>query len=243
MKKAFIYFFSVCLLSTLLLSCSNKKVGNNQLSDQEIEEGWTLLFNGKSTDGWHLYNKAKIPSAWMVQNGELYCNPDTFGIEHGDLVSDKIYQDFDLKFEWKISKAGNSGVFINVTEIVTVPTAWASGPEYQLLEHENIGAEYLKNKTKLAGCLYGFAPQKNLANPKPVGQWNESRIKQSNGKIEFYLNGVQTAEQDLNADSWKKMVAESGFKYFPLFGKNTKGRIALQDWSKGVWFRNIKIKE
>ena len=86
-------------------------------------------------------------------------------------------------------------------------------------------------------------PQKNPSQAKPMGQWNESQIKQNNGKIEFYLNGILTAEQDLNSQAWKDMIAKSGFKYFPLFGKSTKGRIALQDWSKGVSFRNIKIKE
>ena len=131
MKSTFVSLLSVGLLSAFLLSCSEKKVGNNELSNEEKEEGWTLLFDGKTTAGWHLYNKAKIPSTWMVKNAELYCNPDTVGIEHGDLVSDKVYKNFDLKFDWKISKAGNSGVFINVIEQDTIPTAWASGPEYQ----------------------------------------------------------------------------------------------------------------
>lgn len=243
MKKTLVYALSMVLLSTFLSSCSEKKASNNELSKQETEEGWTLLFDGKTTNNWHLYNKAKTPSAWMVKNEELLCNPDTIGIEHGDLISDKTYQDFDFKFEWKLSKAGNSGVFINVIERDTIPTAWASGPEYQLLEHENIGANYLKDSTKWSGCLYGFARQKNLVSPKPLGQWNESRIKQTNGKIEFYLNGVQTAEEDFNSEEWKNKVSKSNFKYFPLFGKNTSGHIALQEWSKGVTFRNIKVKE
>ncbi|CAH0996173.1 hypothetical protein EMA8858_02303 [Emticicia aquatica] len=243
MKKAYINALTLCLFSILFWSCSNKKIGNNELSEQEEKEGWILLFDGKTTNGWHLYNKAKTPSAWTVKSEELLCNPDTIGIEHGDLVSDKVYKNFDLKFDWKLSKAGNSGVFINVIEQDTIPTAWASGPEYQLLEHENIGADYLKDSTKWAACLYGFARQKNLVSPKPFGQWNESNIKQINGKIQFYLNGILTAEQDLSADTWKNMVSNSNFKYFPLFGKNTAGHIALQEWSKGVAFRNIKIKE
>lgn len=243
MKKKFVSLLSVGLFSAALWSCSEKKVGNNELSNQEKEEGWTLLFDGKTTDGWHLYNKGKVASSWAAKNGELACNTDTTGIEHGDLVSDKVYKNFDLKFEWKLSKAGNSGVFVNVVEQDTIPTAWASGPEYQLLEHENIGADYLKDSTKWSACLYGFAPQKNKATLKPFGEWNESNIKQNNGKIEFYLNGVLTAEQDLSADTWKNMISKSNFKYFPLFGKNTSGRIALQEWSKGVAFRNIKVKE
>lgn len=244
MKKACSSVIAVVLtIFSVLISCSDQKAEDNQLSSQEKEEGWSLLFDGKTTDGWHLYNKGKIASTWMIKNGELYCNPDTTGIEHGDLVSDKTYQNFDLKFDWKISKAGNSGVFINVVEADTIPTAWASGPEYQLLEHENVGADYLKDSTKWAACLYSFARQKNIVSPKPLGQWNESRIKQVDGKIEFYLNGILTAEQDFNSEEWRNKVSNSGFKFFPLFGKNTSGSIALQEWSKGVAFKNIKLKE
>ncbi len=243
MKKTLRFALSMSLFASVFISCSEKKVGNNELSNSETKEGWSLLFDGKTTDGWHLYNKAKVASSWMVENGELFCNTDSMGIEHGDLVTDKKYQNFDLKFEWKISKAGNSGVFINVIERDSIPTAWASGPEYQLLEHENIGAKYLKDSTRWSGCLYSFASQKNHAELKPFGQWNQSRIKQTNGKIEFYLNGVLTAEEDFNSQGWKDKVSNSNFKFFPLFGKSTAGQIALQEWSKGVAFRNIKIKE
>lgn len=243
MKKTLVALFSVGILSVALCSCTEKKAENNELTKQETEEGWKLLFDGKTTDGWHLYNKGKVASSWAVKNGELSCNTDTTGIEHGDLISDKTYKNFDLKFEWKLSKAGNSGVFVNVVERDTIPTAWASGPEYQLLEHENIGADYLKDSTKWSACLYGFTPYKNPAILKPFGEWNESRIKQTDGEIEFYLNGVLTAEEDFNSESWKAKVAKSNFKYFPLFGKNTSGHIALQEWSKGVAFRNIKVKE
>ncbi len=236
-------FLLILAFGFMNISCSEKKVGDNELSDLEKKDGWQLLFDGKTAQGWHLYNKSNTPSAWIVKDGELFCNPDTFEVEHGDLVSDKEYANFELKFDWKITSAGNSGVFINVIERDTIPRAWASGPEYQLLDHEGIGKEYLKDSTKWSACLYGFMPQKNTSKPNSAGQWNESKIVQNNGKIEFYLNGILTAEQDLSSETWKGMVANSGFKYFPLFGKNTKGRIALQDWSKGVSFRNIKIKE
>ncbi len=243
MYKNQILIFSLVALFYFFISCTEKKVGNNELSDAEKKAGWQLLFDGKTTNGWHLYNKGNTPSAWIVKNGELFCNPDTFQVEHGDLVSDKEFKNFELKFDWKITTAGNSGVFINVIENDSIPRAWASGPEYQLLDHEGIGKDYLKDSTKWAACLYGFMPQKNASKPKPAGQWNESRIVQNYGKIEFYLNGILTAKQDLSSDIWKNMVENSGFKYFPIFGKSTSGRIALQDWSKGVSFKNIRILE
>lgn len=255
MKKLLIIF--LYCITILSLSCNtktsetdkkNKEIDKtetaistqNQLTEQEKKEGWILLFDGKTTEGWHLYNKGKVNSAWTVQNEELYCNRETREVDHGDLVSDKEFENFDLKFEWKISKEGNSGVFINVVEKKEIPTAWASGPEYQLLEKTH--PDYETNLSKRPGCLYNFAPQKNSVESKPTGEWNQARIKQINGKVEFYLNEVLTAEQDFTTKEWKDKIANSGFKAFPEFGKSTKGRIALQDWAKAISFRNIKIK-
>jgi hypothetical protein len=213
----------------------------NQLTPQEKKDGWTLLFDGKTTNGWHLYNKGQLKSAWTVKEGALYCNPADDKVEHGDLVSDKEFKNYDLKFEWKITQGGNSGVFFNVQEKKDIPVAWASGPEYQLLENSH--PDYKVSNKKWAGTLYGFYPPKNAVEPKPAGQWNQSEIKQVNGKVKFYLNGVLTAQADLASQAWKDMVAASNFKTFPEFGKHTQGRLALQDWSKGISFRNLKLKE
>ena len=242
MKKVSILLIFLAL-SSIILSCKDKPNPVNTLTESEKSEGWALLFDGKSTKGWHLYNSGNTPSAWMVKDDELYCNPDTFEVEHGDLLTNVAYENFDLKFDWKISQAGNSGVFINVQEAVQYPRAWATGPEFQLLDNLGIQKEYLDDTTHWAGCLYGFKPTLNTVTYKPAGQWNEARILQKNGKVSFWLNGVQTAGQDLNSPEWREMVANSGFKTFSDYGKSTKGHIALQDWSKGVSFRNIKIKE
>jgi len=255
-----LFYNAICCFAMgaiLLSSCGEKRAtenalsetentlseSSNTLSESEKAEGWTLLFDGTTTDGWHLYNRGEVPSAWVVRNGELACLPadSSLGIEHGDLVSDKEYENYDLRFEWKISEAGNSGVFINVIEREDLPKAWVSGPEYQLLEDTN--PDFAADEKKRAGCLYGFYPQKNDAPTQPLGEWNQSRITQENGKIEFYLNDILTAEEDFNTEAWKELVANSGFKTYPEFGKATKGRIGLQDWSKGISFRNIKIKE
>ncbi|HTR30302.1 MAG TPA: DUF1080 domain-containing protein [Puia sp.] len=226
-------------MSLALGSCSGTKDQNNQLTDQEIKAGWKLLFDGKTTDGWHLYNRGHVPSAWIVVDDALYCKPDG-KLEHGDLISDKDYENFDLQFEWKIIRYGNSGVFIDVVEDTAIRTAWASGPEYQLLDSSN--PDYA-NPLKRSGALFGLYPQLNPAALKPFGEWNQSRIVQSNGKIAFFLNGVQTLNLDLRSAAWADTVAKSNFQKFPEFGKHTKGKIGLQDWSKGVSFRNMKIKE
>ena len=215
----------------------------NSLTPAEIEAGWQLLFDGKTTSGWHLYNEGKIKSAWNVINGELICDPNTEKVERGDLVSDQIFTNYDFSFEWKISEAGNSGVFINVQEAVEFPTAWTTGPEYQLLDNANMSMEYLQDGKHSAGCVYSLSPLLNEVQPKPSGQWNQSRILQQNGVITFWLNGIETGHEDTKTDRWKQLIAGSKLGNFPSFGKAIQGKIAFQDWSKGVALRNIKIKE
>lgn len=232
-------FGPLLALALFFGACSQNANKDNTLTSEEKKEGWELLFDGETTDGWHLYNQKDKPSVWVVKEGALVCSPET-NLEHGDLVTDKKYENYELKFDWKLVKEGNSGVFINVQEDKKYPTAWTTGPEYQLLESSHHDYEI---ETKRAGCLYGFSPQLNKADLKPLDEWNNAMIRQQNGKIEFYLNGKLTAQQDMTSDEWKDKIAETNFKNFPDFGKERKGQIALQDWNKGVSFKNIKIKE
>jgi len=240
MDNHFIKFIGLLSCIALLFpSCTGTNKQNNQLTEDEKKQGWVLLFDGRSMNGWHLYNRGKVPTVWIVKNEELYCDPESKS-EQGDLTSDQEFENFDLKFDWKIEKMGNSGVFINVLERPDLSTTWASGPEYQLLEKSH--PDY-PDSTKRSGCLYGFGATKNPVEEKPFGEWNQSRIKQVNGKIEFYLNDVLTVQQDLTSPNWLDMISKSGFKNFPEFGRHTRGHIALQEWAKGISFRNIKIKQ
>lgn len=232
-------FLKIIFGSVLLLAgCGAEKVSPNQLTTTEKNDGWELLFDGSTLNGWHIYNKGIVPSAWAAVNGELLCQTGGDYL-HGDLVYDKEFENYELKFEWKISEGGNSGLFINVVEAPELPTAWASGPEYQLLDFAHQDFEVLTKKT---GGIFGFPWQNTKAVMKPAGEWNQSSIHQLNGKVEFYLNGVLATTQDFTSSEWSKMIGETHFKNFPAFGKATKGRIALQDWAKGIAYRNIKIK-
>jgi hypothetical protein len=237
-------FYYIGLLSLMaLFSDAQNNFQHNVLSPLEEAEGWQLLFDGQSTSGWHLYNEGKIKSAWTVRNGELVCDPTIEKVERGDLVSDQVFSNYDFSFEWKISEAGNSGVFINVQEAPEFPTAWTTGPEYQLLDNANVPKEYLESGKFSAGCVYSLSPLLNEVQPKPFGQWNTSRILQKNGVITFWLNGVETGHEDMKTERWKQLIAGSKLGNFPSFGKAIQGKIAFQDWSKGVALRNIKIKE
>jgi len=239
MNKRLINFLAISFIGIIFSSCNGTIDHNNQLTEKEKSEGWQLLFDGETTNGWHVYNYGKIDSVWVAKNGELYCDTN-FKLVHFDIISDKEFENFDLYFEWKISPGGNSGVFMNVVERKDLPAAWASGEEYQLLDISN--PDYA-TANKRSGCLFGFAPLINPVDPKPAGEWNQSRIKQQDGKIEFYLNGTLTTQQDFKSAAWPDMISKTNFIHYPEFGKYTKGHIGLQYWLKGISFRNIKIKQ
>src|ERR1700746_487768 len=119
--------FLATALCLFLFGCSTDASHDNTLSDQEKKDGWILLFDGKTLDGWHLFNQGAIPSAWSVDSGRLVCNPHAKDVKHGDLVTDRVFQNFDLQFDWKISKAGNSGLFIDVQERPDLGTTFSTG--------------------------------------------------------------------------------------------------------------------
>jgi hypothetical protein len=242
--KSRVNIISICIVVSglfFLSACQSSSEQHNTISDQEKKDGWTVLFDGKTLNGWHLFNRGNIPSAWSVDSGNLVCNPHAKNVKHGDLVTDSVYENFDLTFEWKISHAGNSGVFINVQERPELGTTFSTGPEYQLLDDRNVEPDYLKNSSHKAAAIFGVIP--NTSNTIPnSGDWNQSRIQQQNGKLSFWLNGVQTVQVDLKSDDWKKLVAASSMSHFPEFGIYLKGHIALQDWTNGIKFRDIKIK-
>ncbi|WP_293945108.1 MULTISPECIES: 3-keto-disaccharide hydrolase [unclassified Sphingobacterium] len=227
-------------IGSLFYSCKNDMSAPNTLSEKEQEEGWQLLFDGTTLNNWHTYNnEKKVPTAWVVRNGTIYCDPNNQSQKY-DLVSNSDYKNYEFKFEWKLEKEGNSGIFVNVQERPDINATYHSGPEYQLLADSHPDFD---KPLKRAGCLYTFLPQQNFVNTKAKDDWNQSSIVQKDGKITFYLNGTATAEMDFNSQKWQDLVKHSTFKDFPEFGKHTSGKLALQDWSRGVSFRNLKIKQ
>lgn len=237
-------FLPLLALSTLfaVIGCTSVKEEPNQLSKQEQEAGWQLLFDGTSLQGWHLYNKGNIDSKWTVNNGELVCDPKKKEGIFGDLVSDSLYRDFDLALEWKVAKGGNSGVFINVQEDSSFAATFATGLEMQLLDNEYAEHRHQIDSTHWAGCLYAVDCNGNNSKPHPYNAWNKSRIVQKDGKVSFWLNDALTFEGNVQDDAFQQRILNSGMKAYPHFGKYPSGRIALQNHTDSVAFRNIKIK-
>lgn len=250
-KKISPILFSTMVLATSCKDNSEKEknwrtkkeaVANethNQLLEVEKEQGWELLFDGETLNGWHLYNSPEGESVWEVKNGEIHTVTEDESLTAGDLLTDKPYKNYELTLEWKIASRGNSGIFMNVQEREDIPTAWQTGPEYQILDADHMDINIAE---KNPGCLYVFQSQVNPVEMKR-GEWNRTRIKQVDGKVEFYLNGVLTAQEDFSSPEWKQQIAATHFEKYPEFGKATEGKIALQYWYFETWFRDIKIRE
>jgi hypothetical protein len=218
----------------------------NTLSDAEKKQGWVLLFNGKTFDGWRQCNGTAMPANWVVEDQAM----KVFTAEGrkpgqgagGDIVFGvKPFRNFELTIDWKTEKAGNSGIFFNVREVPGKPVYYAA-PEVQVLD--NVDATDNKVASHLAGSLYDML----AADPKtvkPVGEWNTIVIRVKDGKVTHTQNGVKVVEYTLWTPEWDAMVQASKFKTFPGFieGIAKEGLIGLQDHGYAIWFRNIKIRE
>jgi len=199
------------------------------------EAGFVPLFDGTTLAGWHLYRKPGTPvSGWSAVDGVL-----TRTAASGDLISDREFGDFDLRFEWKISPGGNSGVFYRVGE--DEENAYWTGIEYQILDNEH-HPDGRNGPDRHAAAVYGmYAP--DGAQTVPVGEWNQARIVARGAHVEHWLNGVKVADYELWTPEWKARVAQTKFKDWPRFGMLPKGHIGLQDHGDEVSYRNIRVKE
>jgi hypothetical protein len=208
------------------------KEPQNILSDAERQAGWRLLFDGQTTKGWHGYRMDSCPDGWKAVDGCLArVGPG------GDIISDEAFDSFELAFEWRISAAGNSGVFFRVDEQLKYP--WESAPEYQILDN----AEHADGRSPLTSAASNYAlyaPVKDAT--LPVGLFNQARIIVKGRHVEHWLNGVKVVAYELLSPEWEKLVAESKFSKMPSYGRAAKGHIDLQDHGDKVWYRNIKIR-
>lgn len=234
---------SFYLLAVLFVACSTPNNSTMQSTDNNntAGKGWISLFDGKTTNGWHAYNKTGIGKAWKVEDGALRLDAASKKegqTEGGDIVTDQEFEDFHLKLDWKISPKGNSGVIFYSKEDPQYAQMWHTGPEMQILDNDgHSDAQIHKHRT---GDLYDLIESKEAV--KPVGEWNTAEIVSKGGKLDFYLNGQHTLSTTMWDDNWRRMIAASKFKDMPAFGTIRKGRIGLQDHGDDVWFRNIMIK-
>ena len=218
---------------------------DNSLTSSEQSNGWKLLFDGKTTAGWHNFNKTTIGSSWKISDNAIMLDaiksPDGNwqAKDGGDIVSQDEYENFELNLEWKISPCGNSGIIYDVVESKDYDYVWQTGPEMQVLDNNcHPDSRFVTHR---AGDLYDMIECKYVT-VKPPGEWNKVRIIKNNGHVEHWLNGVKVVEFEMYNDHWTDMISKSKFKDMKGFGLAEKGKIALQDHGNTVWYKNIKIK-
>ncbi len=237
MKKKLM--LGLVITTIVLISCSTSKNTENTLSKDEKAGGYTLLFDGKTMDGWRTYQNQPTAS-WSVDSGTLHCKGSSanYGAITADLMTDKQYENFDFKVDWKISPKGNSGILYLVTE--DNPYSYLSGPEYQIIDDKNFPEKLEDWQYTAANYAMNPAP---TAVPNPVGEWNHTRIVVNDNHVEHWLNGKKVVEYELHSADWNKRKAEGKWKDDASYGLSKKGYITFQNHGSEAWFKNIKIKE
>ncbi len=264
MKQVFYLFFAVIFLGMSACNSAPKakeeaKEGEaevkteavaapNTLTEQEKAEGWILMFDGESTEGWREYDNPDFPDkGWYIEDGSLVCENSGKGEAGygGDIIFDKQFTNFHFKVDWMIEEGGNSGIFFLAREI-DGKKIWYTAPEYQILDNmsTHIDNTLGKDGNRRAGSLYDLIPP-DPQNFKGPMKWNSAEIISYEGTIAFKMNGETTLEFHLWTDEWNEMIENSKFPEFnPDFADVAKtGFIGLQDHGHAVWFRNIKIRE
>lgn len=228
--------FYILICSILIISCSPKA---NLLTEAEINQGWELLFDGKSLANWKMYNGDEV-TGWIIEDDCLLALGKGGDIG-GDIISGKQYDNFEISIDWKAEKGGNSGLMYHVLEGENLIAPYLTGPEYQFIDEEGYDGK-LEDWQK-TGCDYAmYLPEKKFKKLNPAGKWNNTRIVFDNGHVEHWLNGKKLLEFEAWTPDWFKRRNSGKWEDMPEYGLSPVGSICLQDHGAKFWFKNIKIK-
>ncbi len=219
---------------------------DNTISEREAKEGWKLLFDGKTTNGWRGAKLDKFPAkGWVVENGILKVLAGNGGesTNGGDIVTTRTYRNFILKVDFKITKGANSGIKYFVDPSMNKGAGSAIGCEFQILDDlRHPDAKLGVKGNRKLGSLYDLIPAP-ANKPFDINQFNTAMIVVRGNHVEHWLNGVKLLEYERNNQEWNALVAYSKYKHWPNFGNFTDANILLQDHGNEVWFKNVKILE
>jgi len=246
----FLIFFS----SAILVDCAHKKTDHsedpgpgdqgtetgaiNTLTQNEIEEGWMLLFDGNTLKGWRGFKSENVPEGWTVEDGLLTTTGKGSDLE-GDIITEDMFENFELYMEWKIAGGGNSGLFFRVLE-EDYPTVYATGPEFQIID--DLGYPGKLEDWQTCGANYGMHPPEQPG-IKPAGEWNSLRLIVNGDRVIHFLNGNKVVDYTLWDADWEQRVRDGKWSEYPMYGRAKSGHIGLQDHGDRIWFRNVKIKK
>ncbi len=245
MKKT-ILFTLLFTATTLMHAAGSQKNGvANVISKKEKAEGWQLLWDGKTTEGWRGAKLTTFPNnGWVIDNGILKVVKSGGGesTNGGDIVTTKKYKNFELSVDFKITPGANSGIKYFVDTELNKGEGSSIGCEFQILDDDlHPDAKLGVAGNRKCASLYDLIP---APDKKPMNKdgWNTVLIKVNGKHVEHWLNGEKMVEYDRSNQMWRALVAYSKYRNWPAFGETEEGNILLQDHGDEVWFRNIKIK-
>jgi hypothetical protein len=233
--------FKLSLMLMVVIASLAFTASKTQKSATPEKGSWTSLFDGSTLKGWHGYNKAGVVKNWEIEEGALVCLGAAKDASGGDIVTDKKFANFELKWEWKVNKGCNSGVMYHVVEGSKWHSPYETGPEYQIID--DIGFPEHLEDWQQAGADYAMHTANSDKKLKPVGEWNTSSIIFNKGHVEHWLNGKKIVEFEAWSADWNKKRETGKWKDYPDYGKAKTGEIALQDHGDKAFYKNIMIRE
>ena len=221
----------------------------NTLTESEKAEGWRLLWDGKTTDGWRNAKDEPFPTnKWEIADGVLTVleAKDSFSVGGGNIITREKFASFELLVDFKVTPGANSGVKYFVQSNLDPNNRTGAGPavgcEFQILDDErHPDAKLGRDGNRTVGALYDLIPPAATKKPNPVGEWNTARIVVQGNHVEHWLNGQKVVEYERGSAAFRACVALSKFNKIPDFGEWPTGHILLQEHGDRVHFRNIKI--
>ena len=222
-------------------------ITKNALGVDEEKNGWQMLWDGKTTDGWRGARLDEFPDkGWEIKDGILtvLSSGGEESAAGGDIVTKETFGDFELKVDFKITEGANSGIKYFVDTDLNKGPGSSIGLEYQILDDERHPDAKLGNHegSRTVASLYDLIKADENKPINPIGEWNTAHIVSKDGHVEHWLNGMKVLEYERGSDEYKKLVSESKYVTWPNFGEAEKGHILLQDHGDHVSFKNIKIR-
>lgn len=206
----------------------------NTLTEAEKKDGWVLLFDGKTSNGWVNVGKTTFPEkGWVVEDGALKRTD-----KGGDIVTTKDYLNFELTWEWNLAEAGNSGLKYNLAD-----PKKNVGFEYQMLDDTKHPDAKVRGRSRQSASLYDLIEPAADKKLNPPGQWNQSRVLVNGNHVEHWLNGAKTVEFEIGSEAMKTAIAGSKYAKIANFGVKAATPILIQDHGDLISIRSMKIRE